>query len=260
MEYELDKEEFIKTEAINYFKDHILYGKESTTSKISGLKSKVESYYFPEYKAIFLDELKHLIINDLIEHRNKVHKGGKDQKCPIDLKNETLIFYINQELDVLPKIIHQRNIIQKQERNKVFISYSHEDEKYLNDIQRHFKPFHNKLTIWNDKKIEVGKKWKEEIEKAIKETKVAIFLVSTDFLGSDFIQTKEIPPLLKAAEEEGAVIINVILKPCLFEEFEDLSQYQAINPPSKPISRMDENEKEELFVNLVRQTKKLVDE
>lgn len=87
---------------------------------------------------------------------------------------------------------------------------------------------------------------------------MAILLVSADFLGSDFISTNELPPLLKAAEENGAVILIVMLKPCLFEEFDTLNQYQALNPPSRPVLKMDYTEKEELFVNLVRQTKRIL--
>jgi hypothetical protein len=51
----------------------------------------------------------------------------------------------------------------------------------------------------------------------------------------------------------------VILKPCLFEEFDALNQYQAMNSPDKPIMKMTDLEKEELYVNLVRQTKKFLD-
>ena len=137
---------------------------------------------------------------------------------------------------------------------------SHRDTEYLADIKRHFKPFLKHIDFWDDSKIEPGQKWKDEIIKAINETKVAILLVSTDFLGSDFIATNELPPLLKAAEEEGAVILIVIVKPCLFDEFPDLNQFQAMNPPNRPTSKMDVNEREELYVNLVRQTKRILKE
>jgi hypothetical protein len=67
-----------------------------------------------------------------------------------------------------------------------------------------------------------------------------------------------LPPLLKAAEEGGAVILTIIVKPCLFEEFNELNQYQAMNPPSRPVIKMEYSEKEELYVNLVRQTMKIL--
>lgn len=78
-------------------------------------------------------------------------------------------------------------------------------------------------------------------------------------MASDFISKDELPPLLKAAEEEGAVILIVILKPCLFEEFPELNQYQAMNSPTKPVIKLDRVEQQELYVNLVRQTKRILE-
>ncbi|WP_158547995.1 toll/interleukin-1 receptor domain-containing protein [Dyadobacter luteus] len=171
------------------------------------------------------------------------------------------MFYIRQELSILPIVAHQLFKTNPQQgRNKVFVSYSHLDKDFLTDVQRHFKPFLSQIDFWDDTKIQPGQKWKDEIRKAISETKVAILLVSTDFLGSDFISSDELPPLLKAAEQNGAVILIVILKPCLFEEFSELNQYQAINPPSKPLLKMDYMEKEDTLVNLVRQTKRILNE
>jgi len=126
-------------------------------------------------------------------------------------------------------------------------------------VQRHFKPLKATIELWADDRIKGGGKWKEEIRNAIKSTKVAILLISTDFLGSEFIASEELPPLLKAAEQDGAVILPLILKPCLFDQFEDLNQFQALNPPSTPLSSMELNAREELLVNMVRQTKKILD-
>lgn len=216
-------------------------------------------FYSDENKSIFLDEILLQTITYFSEHRNQTHGGLPDPKCAIDQKFEKLLFYINQEIETLPKIAHQKFDDDMNIRNKVFISYSHQDKYFLKDVQRHFKPFLNKINYWDDSKIEPGQKWKDEIQKALKETKVGILLISTVFLGSDFIRNREIPELLNSAEKEGAVILIIILKPCLFEEFGDLNQFQAMNPPSKPVSRMTEDEKEELLVNLVRQTKKVLE-
>lgn len=66
------------------------------------------------------------------------------------------------------------------------------------------------------------------------------------------------PPLLKSAEEDGTVILIVILRPCMFEHIEKINEYQALNPPSNPVSNMPQNEREELYVNLVKQTMKIL--
>ena len=148
--------------------------------------------------------------------------------------------------------------INKNERKKVFVSYSHEDASFLVDIRKHFNSILNQIDFWDDSQIQPGQKWRDEIEKAIRETKVAILLLSVDFFGSEFIQANEIPALLELAENEGTKLIIVILRPCLFEEFDHLNQFQTLNSPSYPISKMTDHEREEFYVDLVRQTKKIL--
>lgn len=140
-------------------------------------------------------------------------------------------------------------------RTKVFISYSHRDAKWLARIETHLKPLKRKyeIDIWSDTKIKPGSNWKEEIAKAIKAAKVAILLVSADFLSSDFIASNELPPLLSAAEKEGALILPVILSPSYFSKTETLSQFQAVNDPSRPVINISKNEQEKLFVKLAEE-------
>lgn len=73
-------------------------------------------------------------------------------------------------------------------------------------------------------------------------------LISIDFLNSQFIADNELPPLLAAAESEGVKILPVILRPCILPE--SLSQFQAINSPSRPLSKMKGYEREELWVKV----------
>lgn len=256
----MEDEKIIRQEAKEFFEINIeKSNRHNAIDDFHEIKNRLYDFYSPEAKSIFLDEIEYQIKTTLQEHRNKSHGGMPGENCGLEKKPIKLLFYLKQELETLPIVAHQRNISNpRQVRNKVFISYSHLDTEYLIDIKRHFKPFLSHIDFWDDTKILPGQKWKDEIRKAISETKVAILLISTDFLGSDFISTDELPPLLKAAEENGAVILIVILKPCLFEEFETLNQFQAMNPPSKPVLKMDYSEREELYVNLVRQTKRIL--
>ncbi|HEY5588766.1 MAG TPA: toll/interleukin-1 receptor domain-containing protein [Candidatus Paceibacterota bacterium] len=257
----MEEEKIIRIEAKDFYKQKIEHSdNREAIDDFHEIKSRLYDFYTPESKSIFLDEVEKLIIKALHDHRNKAHGGKPGENCPEEKKPDKLLFYIKQEIDTLPIVAHQKNKTNlTQERNKVFVSYCHLDTDYLTDVQRHFKPFLNQIDFWDDTKIQPGQKWKDEIKKAINTAKVAILLVSTDFLGSDFISTNELPPLLQAAEENGAVILIVVLKPCLFEEFDSLNQYQAMNPPNKPVLKMDYSEKEELYVNLVRQTKRILD-
>ncbi|HLP53983.1 MAG TPA: toll/interleukin-1 receptor domain-containing protein [Fluviicola sp.] len=258
----MQDEKIIRQEAKQFFEWHIGGGGHHEPIKqFHEIKSRLYDFYSDEFKAVFLDEIQICITDQLLDHRKKAHGGQPKPDCQYEIGSEKLLFYIRQELSTLPIVAHQLfQTNPEQVRNKVFVSYSHLDKEFLTDIQRHFKPFLSQIDFWDDTKIQPGQKWKDEIRKAINETKVAILLVSTDFLGSDFIASDELPPLLKAAEENGAVILIVILKPCLFEEFSELNQYQAINPPSKPLTKMDYTEKEDTLVNLVRQTKRILNE
>ena len=149
---------------------------------------------------------------------------------------------------------------QNSERNKVFISYSHADKKWIERLKLHLKPFETKgiIDLWDDTKIKPGMLWREEIKKALDSTKVAVLLVSADFLASDFIIENELPPLLSAAEKEGVAIIPVILRPSTFSTSE-LGKFLSINPPSKALSGMSEHDQEEVFVKIATTIKEALD-
>ena len=257
----MNDEKIIRDEAATFAKRHLRIRAISQPIKaFDEVKRKLYNFYSAESKSIFLDEIKKYIVVELQNHRDQSHEGKADPTCGWENTAEKLLFYVKQEVGTLPIVAHQKNPnSETNHRTKVFVSYSHSDQEYLKDLKRHFKPFLNQIDFWDDSIIQPGQKWKQEIKSAIDKTKVAILLVSTDFLGSEFIASDELPPLLEAAEKEGAVILIAILRPCLFDEFPELNQFQAMNPPSRPISKMDSNETEELYVNLVRQTKRILE-
>ena len=106
------------------------------------------------------------------------------------------------------------------------------------------------INLWSDTKLRAGDRWREEIQKAINEAKVAVLLVSADFLASEFIVTNELPPLLATAEEKGVRVIPVIVKPSRFLRDESLNRFQALNDPKSPLIGMNEVEREEVYAKL----------
>ena len=259
MQHKRSEEQIIRDES-KEFADHNLRfrGIETPVDLFNQINKRLLDFYSESSKSIFLDEIKFQILEKLQNHRDSKHEGKADPNCGWEIKVEKLLFYINQHKETLPLVAHQKVNKNQSERIKVFVSYSRKDIDFLNEIKIHFKPFSDRIEFWDDSKIEPGQKWKTEIENALAETKVGILLVSANFLASDYIAENELPPILNAAEKDGAVILTVILKPCLFEEFNNLNQYQTLNPPNKPIVKMSEVEREEIYVNLVRQTLKVL--
>jgi TIR domain len=124
-----------------------------------------------------------------------------------------------------------------QERTRVFISYSHHDAEWLQRLQVHPRPLvrASSVDVWADARITPGLRWQEEIRRALDSTKVAVLLISADFLASEFIAGLELPVLLEAAQNDGAIILPVIISPSLFAMDQRLSQFQAVNSPEMPL-------------------------
>ncbi len=137
-------------------------------------------------------------------------------------------------------------------RDKIFLSYSHQDKKWLKRLRVHLRPLERdyNVDIWDDTKIKPGSRWRREIREAISSTKVAVLLISADFLASDFIATDELPPLLRAAEEDGAVILPLILSPCKFLQTKILSQFQTVNNPTQPLIGLPRVKQETVWLQL----------
>lgn len=101
---------------------------------------------------------------------------------------------------------------------------------------------------WDDSRIRPGADWRQEIRTAVEKANVAVLLISADFLASEFIRENELPPLLKAAQKEGAVIIPLIVSPSLFMRNPELARFHAINSPSAPLVSATRGEQESAFV------------
>jgi hypothetical protein len=105
-------------------------------------------------------------------------------------------------------------------------------------VRVHLRPLERKglIDIWADTRIQAGSLWREELRRALSAARVAILLVSAEFLASDFVQENELPVLLDAAEKGGTRVLPLIVGASRFSRVPELSKFQAVNAPDKPLA------------------------
>nr|VFJ45814.1 MAG: internalin A [Candidatus Kentron sp. FW]VFJ46579.1 MAG: internalin A [Candidatus Kentron sp. FW] len=141
---------------------------------------------------------------------------------------------------------------------QVFISYSRKDEQYLDELQTHLVPYLRSKAVmaWSDRDIAPGSKWLEKIEKVRARARVAVLLVSPNFLASDFIHDNELGPFLQKARAGDVTILWVQIRACAYTET-SLRDYQAVvSPPDRPLAGMAEAERDEAWVRVCQEIKK----
>jgi hypothetical protein len=97
---------------------------------------------------------------------------------------------------------------------RVFISYSHRDSRYRNELMKHLTPLHREglLAAWHDKKISGGEDWQAQISEHLLGADIILLLVSADFLDSDYCYRSEMKAALRRHEAGEARVIPVIVR------------------------------------------------
>ena len=124
---------------------------------------------------------------------------------------------------------------------KLFYSYSHEDEKYRNDLEIHLASLKEDIDEWHDRKINAGDDWNEEIQKNMDDAHIIILLFSPQFIASDLC-IREMARALELKKEKDTIFIPVILRQCSWEDLDGISNIQALPKDAKPISKWDDND------------------
>ncbi len=147
-------------------------------------------------------------------------------------------------------------------RTRIFVSYSHADGDWLKRLQVHLKPLERAgLIEWwaYTRDLLAGQVWEDEIKKALAAAHIGVLLVSADFVASDFIAKNELPPLLAAAQDRGLTILSLIVGPSRFKRMPELSRFQAVNDPDRPLIGLSKAEQETELLKLANRIEDLAD-
>jgi len=123
-------------------------------------------------------------------------------------------------------------------QNKIFISYCHKDEEWKDRFKPHLLMLEKSgqdIIVWDDRKINAGNQWYQDIKDAMEQSKVAVCLISADYLASDFCIKEEIPFLLEKQKDDGMILIPILIRPCLWKAFSWLNASQMLPRDGKSI-------------------------
>ncbi|MBA1341055.1 MAG: hypothetical protein C5S40_02850 [ANME-2 cluster archaeon] len=143
----------------------------------------------------------------------------------------------------------------------VFISYSHKDEawKKLLHPQLGVLEQQDRITIWDDRQIDPGGKWFNEIKQVMDRAAVTVCLISADYLSSDFCTKEEIPYLLERCEKDGMILIPVLLRPCPWKAVPWLKEIQMFPRDGKSISGDFRDNPDEVFAKVAEKIFEIID-
>ncbi|WP_020560643.1 COR domain-containing protein [Thiofilum flexile] len=123
---------------------------------------------------------------------------------------------------------------------KIFISYSHADEKpFLEKTEQCLKNLGRALPIefWHDRKLLAGSSVHDVIFKQLKQADIVILLVSPDFIASDYCFTREIVEALKIYEKEQNIIIPIIIRETEGWRDYDIGNITALPTDGRPFKK-----------------------
>jgi hypothetical protein len=92
--------------------------------------------------------------------------------------------------------------------------------------------------------------WSDEIKNALSRARIAIFLVSNDFLASDFVMDEELPVIVGAADKKLLKLIWIPIRPSNYKFFEDIVKRQAVISPDQPLSSLSPADQDRALVKI----------
>jgi hypothetical protein len=162
---------------------------------------------------------------------------------------------IYKPLEAVPLMVPPRPDPSSQvTRDQVFISYSHKDQRWLEDLQTMLAPIvrNEIISVWWDGKTNAGQKWREEIDKALASARVGVLLVSQHFLASEFIKDLELPYLINAVDKNSVKLLWILVGPCLYQ-YTEIQKYQAAHDVSKPLNSLKKPQRDAVLVKICEQ-------
>lgn len=242
--YELTEESIVPKEIENLF---------SVSSqrhyRSLSYKRKKNPYRFQLYHHNYFSEKR-------VEEPRVLHGDNIIIGAHLSTNNENYIDIIetltnaNDSLNVGYCVIHKKSIkldyltikllgMEERKLPKVFISYSRKDLEYKDKLRSHLSVLerYDLVKAWSCDQMNAGK-WHKQIQQELEDADIIIYMVSHNFMSSDYIMDEEVKKGIKMAEEDpNKKIICVVVGACQWQNWTSLeSKYKEKNPSADFLS------------------------
>ena len=121
----------------------------------------------------------------------------------------------------------------------VFISASHKDKAWRGRLKTKLDAFADQIEWWDDSKLQTSTEWPKQIEDAIKSARIAIILLSPDYVASSSARSEL--QRLKRGQRAGSLrLFPILLHDCDWREIEEIRDIQ-IWSMARPVARLKED-------------------
>jgi hypothetical protein len=132
-----------------------------------------------------------------------------------------------------------------------FISYSHRDEAFRQELETHLAPLRRQglLSVWHDRRIPAGDLLDETISENLENADLLLMLISADFVASEYCYAREMTRALERHKAKAARAISIICRPCDFHGL-PFAKFVLLPTDAKPVSSW--TDRDAAWVDVVR--------
>lgn len=234
---ETDKLNVFVLEVINSIKDINNKFFKIDKKDMEGKRVDIVDYY---EEMVTVDN-KDFVSYALIQKNNEERKFVFSERKLIDLKENKTSLKKNINLIDYKQFIENKDMI-----NKIFISYSKKDLGMVNVFQDHLSALERDklLNTWYCTELKPGEEWDQSIQSHFNESNIICFMISPNFMKTDYIFEYEVKKALERKKEEADkfIIVPIIMDFCIWtseNENYNLGKYTALPYTVKPVTDFD---------------------
>lgn len=122
---------------------------------------------------------------------------------------------------------------------KIFFSYCHADEDLRDELEKSLAMLkrQGKISSFHDRRIISGSNFDNAIDSNMSDADITLFLVSRDFLASDYCMNTEMTLAEERHSKGSTHIIPIILRPCEWSEVPLFSRLLGGTTDNKPVTK-----------------------